>query len=260
MAGGRFRGRNAEAAGAEIKALTLVGGMTLLARALSALRDVPAVARIVVVGPEAVKASLPEQIEWIPETSTLLGNVRAGAAAAYPDASGDTVLLIGSDLAAPQASSLTDFIDRSPERLGVTVPLVERSSVESAFPGCPGAYVPLREGQFTIGSQFLAPVSLLLNPTPGMAAMLGHRKSQLLMARTLGWPIAWGLLRRTLTIEQLEQRASIILGAPAGAVRDCAPDLAFDIDDERDLVFARAWHEKSGRSFGATGRSPAGFG
>jgi len=60
------------------------------------------------------------------------------------------------------------------------------------------------------------------------------------MARTFGLSFVFGLLTHTLTIPLLERRASELLGVPSRAVRDCAPDLAFDVDDAADLAYANS--------------------
>ena len=239
MAGGRFDAPSAQAAGTPMKALATVAGATLLSRVLSALRQVDLVTRIVVVGPEEVRREVGDDAEWHLEASSLFGNVTEGARAAglFGD---DRVLLIGSDLAAPTVASLRDFLERSAaSRSSVTVPLVARESFEAAYPGSPSRYAALREGEFTIGSQFTAPAGLLLAPPRQVVRVVEGRKSAPAMARLLGPRILLGLMTHSLTIETLERRASAVLQVAATAMPDCGADLALDVDDARDLAYAR---------------------
>jgi GTP:adenosylcobinamide-phosphate guanylyltransferase len=239
MAGGRFEGADARAAGHEMKALTEIGGVGMLSGVLAALVAADRVGRILVVGPEEIREVAHEVgAEWALEMDDLLGNVQAGVRE-LGLTGGKQVLLVGSDLAAPRAQSFDDFIERSPAKASVTTPIVKRAAYERAFPAGPNKFLAIREGEFTMGSQFLSPAGLLLNPPTAVAAILGDRKSQWRMARTFGLPFLFGLLTHTLTIPQLERRASELLGVTARAVPDCAPDLAFDVDNACDLAYAR---------------------
>ena len=245
MAGGRFEGADARAAGNEIKGMTDIGGVCMIARVLTALTAAECVGRIMVVGPEAVRTPAYDVgAEWVLEDETLLDNLRVGLCEI--GLSGPKpVLLIGADMAAPRAQSIDDFIARTPAKTPVTTPLISRAAYEKAFPGSGSRYLPLKEGEFTMGSQFIAPAELLLKPPPAVAAMLGCRKSQWQMARTLGWPFVFALLTRSLTVPMLERRVSGLLGVVARAVPNCAADLAFDIDDARDLAYARNFNARN---------------
>ncbi len=240
MAGGRLSGKDAEFAGTTIKALAELSDEALVVRVVRELKLVPEVGRIVVVGPDEVRKALGDLCEVCTETKTLLGNVQAGVKFAGLTGS-DRVLLVGSDLAFPCAESFSDFIQRTPESSDVTTPLVTRAAYDAAFPNIRSAFVALREGDFTIGSQFTSPAGLLLDPPPGVEAILGNRKSQVQMAISFGPMFVTGLLTKSLTIPALEKRASEILRVSTTAVRDCAADLAFDIDDRHDLAEARAF-------------------
>ena len=243
-AGGRLSPQDARACGESVKALLPIGGESLLARLLLELRLVERVERVVVIGPTETRL-IAESLGaiWILETTSLLGNVQAGVRAVSLSGE-DRIFLVGSDLAAPDARSLTSFLERSPIDAKVAAPLVSRETFVKAYPGSPSTFLALADGHYTLGSQFTAPAGLLLAPTPAIAAMLGHRKSQLAMALTFGLPFALGLLTGLLTIPALERRASELLGVPARAVPDSAPDLALDIDNFADYQYALSLSKK----------------
>jgi GTP:adenosylcobinamide-phosphate guanylyltransferase len=238
MAGGRIGGEYARVGGTQVKALVRIAGRAMLESTLDALRSANRVARTIVVGPGDVRdAAMAFGAEWTIETPTLLGNVQAAVAASGAGGQ-EKVLLIGSDLAEPRPTSIDDFLARSPDEADFTAPIVSRLDYERVYPSSPATYVKLKEGEITMGSQFLSAASLMISPPPAVAAMLGHRKSQIRMARTLGPWFVWRLVTGALTIAETQQRVSELLGAPSAAVMDCAPDLAFDVDDVRDLTYA----------------------
>jgi hypothetical protein len=237
-AGGRFAAPDAAVIGETIKAQARIEGETLLFRLLTVLLKVAAVRNIVVIGPEELKKTATSfGGVWTRETDTLLGNVIAATRSS--GLMGDEpILLIGADMAFPSAASITDFLLRSGERGTVSAPVIARETYEASYPGSPSIFAPLREGQVTLGSQFVAPAGLLLDPPPAVAAILGHKKSQMQMARIFGVAFIVGLLTKQLTIPGLERRSSELLGVPVTAVQGCAADLAFDIDDARDYAYA----------------------
>ncbi len=243
-AGGRLSPQDARSCDESVKALLQIGGESLLARLLRELRAVGLVERVVVIGPAETRLiSECFGALWTLETNSLLGNVQAGVRAANLSGA-DPIFLVGSDLAAPNALSFANFLDNLPADAQVAAPLVTRERFAQVYPGSPSTFLTLADGQYTLGSQFTAPAGLLLAPTPAIAAMLGHRKSQLAMALTFGLPFALGLLTGLLTIPALERRASDLLGVPARAVPNSAPDLALDIDNFADYQYALSLTKK----------------
>jgi len=57
------------------------------------------------------------------------------------------------------------------------------------------------------------------------------------MARLLGPLLVLRFLTRRLTVKQIESKAIELLGCTGGAVRGCAPELAFDIDYPSDYRY-----------------------
>jgi molybdopterin-guanine dinucleotide biosynthesis protein A len=152
LAGGRIDGEYAAAAGTEVKALVAVAGRASGARVVEALQGAEWVGRVAVVGPESVRASLPEGCEWVPETDSAYGNVRAGLDLLQPE-DGAQVLLCGADVPALTPAAVDDFILRSPTEADFCLPVVRRERYLEVFPGSSNLYVRLAEGRFTGGRE-----------------------------------------------------------------------------------------------------------
>jgi molybdopterin-guanine dinucleotide biosynthesis protein A len=230
MAGGRISGDYAAATGTEVKALVPVGGRPTLRRILDALRPMPELGRLCVVGPENVREVCGGDAEWTPETPTALGNLLAGLDhLRLPD--DVPFLLCGADVPCLDAPSVADFLRRCPDEADLCMPLVTREAYEAAFPGSRNRYVPLREGWLTAGSQYVLRPRVVRANRDLLESLFERRKSQVGMAGTLGLSVLWKLLTRRLSVPDLERRATGLIRHPARAVMECRPELAYDLDD-----------------------------
>ena len=238
LAGGRIHGEYAAAVGTEVKALAEVDGRACGARVVDALQAARQVGRVVVVGPESVRAALPAECEWAGETDSAYGNVHAGLEALAP-AEGDQMLLCGADVPLLTPEAVDDFIARSPVDADFCLAVIRRERYQARFPGARNLYVRLAEGHFTGGSQYVVHPRAVRENEPVLRELVRRRKSQLGMVKTFGLRFIWRLLTGRLTIPELEQRASDLTHARCRAVPDCAPELAYDIDHLPDWEYLR---------------------
>ncbi|MCC2667948.1 MAG: hypothetical protein K0Q72_419 [Armatimonadetes bacterium] len=237
MAGGRISGEYAQAAGTEIKALVSVAGQPVLRRVAEALHAAPGIGRVCVVGPVAVRAEVAGLAEWQPETETAFGNFQAGAEF-LGTAGSDRVLLCGTDTPCLTPAAIQDFLQRAPDQADICLALVGRERFEQRFAEGRWVYVPLADGHFTGGSQFLVRPRVLIENAHLIQRLFSQRKSQLGMAATLGLSCVIKLLLRRLRVSDLEARASFLTGCHCRAVPDCAPELALDIDNQAEWEYA----------------------
>jgi molybdopterin-guanine dinucleotide biosynthesis protein A len=240
LAGGRITGEYAVRAGTSIKALAPVAGRPALAYVIEALRGALGVERVCVVGPEALRKAVPEDCAWLPETETALGNLLRGCEHLNPPAEA-RVLVCGSDVPVIHAEAVQDFLTRSPEEADLCMPVVRREAFMACFEGSRNLYVPLAEGAFTAGSQYLFRPEAALRNRPLLERLFNARKSQLGMARTLGAGFVFKLVTRRLTVAELERRAGQLTGCVCRAVMDCRAELAYDIDSLPELLYAEEW-------------------
>lgn len=243
-AGGRIAGEFARSAGAEMKALIPLGGKTLLRRSIEAFRATGRAGKIVVVGPEEVLAEARARGAdgAVAEGATGPENIALGLdwLKGQPGGLSPHALIAATDLPFLTGEALLAFLAAIPADAGIAVPIMTQEEFEARFPGSVNEYVPLREGQFTIGSVYYARSEMALAQRERLEAFFSVRKSQFQMARLVGWRVALGWITRTLTVRALERRAREILGCKGVAVPHAPPELAFDIDLPDDYAYAAA--------------------
>lgn len=246
-AGGRISGAFAQAAGAEIKALIRVGEQTILRRTIEVFRDTGRVGRIVVIGPEAAleEARAAGADGTIPEGDTGPENFFRGLAWLREQSRdpASRVTIAATDLPFLTPEALRHYWDSCPVQADIAVPALAKAAFEARFPGSENIYVPLREGQITIGCVFQVNPDVLLRNRPHIERIFQARKSQFQMARLAGWRVVFGLAAKRLTLRAIEERCGQILGCRGAGVPDCAPELGFDIDQPQEFHYARQQRE-----------------
>ncbi len=236
-AGGPIEGEFAIAAGTALKALAVVRGRTMLARTIEALRAI-GVGRIAVVGDDRVRDACGGEVERVvPDRGSGARNV-LGALEAWPE-DGEPLLYLTCDMPYVDAASLRDFTGRTP-RDALAMALCDDMAFAARFPGAEGFGITLGRERVVNGGAFHIP--------SGASARIRSFATQLFEARKAPWRMATIagplLLARfalgRLTVAQLEARARTLLDLPVFAIRDCKPELGFDVDTIGDYQYACA--------------------
>ena len=239
-AGGRVDVDLAARAGGDVKATFHFGDETILGRTVRVLGESGLSRRIVAIGGEAVQAEAQRDgIHSIPEATTGPENILNGLKwlRAQPDPP-KRVMVVTTDLPFLTAEILARFVALCPEDRAIAVPLISRAEWEARFPGSSAMFITLGDGAWTTGGVFLIDAEALERSMPQIERVFAQRKSKLGMARLLGPAFVLGLLRRTLTVPQIEAKIQAMLGCSGAAVRHAPPELAYDIDDLEDYAYA----------------------
>lgn len=234
-AGGRLTPGLAAHYGTDVKACASVGGATLLARTLAALRGVKEVERIVVVAPEAVRDAARAD-EFIAERATGEENLLAGMRAAR----GDRTIFCASDMPFVSDRSLADLLERSPSDACAVYPVFTREEFEQAYPKARSSFATLADGAWTGASAFVVRAQALLRHERVLTRAFAARKSLPALAALFGPALMLSYLRGALRVADVEARASALFGAPVVALRGADPALALDCDDAGDFDYAEA--------------------
>lgn len=234
-AGGRIDGAFAELAGTDVKALApLRDGATHLDRVLDALAGC-GIREIAVVGGTAVRDALRGRARWIAERETGAQNVRL-ALEAWPD---DAPLVYAtSDMPFVETTSLRDFLDATPAAT-LAMPLAEGAAFHERFPDAPPAGITLGGEEVVNGGVFLMPTGSIATVARVAGTFFDARKAPWKMASLVGPAFLVRFAFKRLTIAALEAQASRTLGVAACAVRNSAPELAFDCDRLEEYRYAR---------------------
>jgi len=234
-AGGRLPQGLAARFGTDVKALVGIGGVTLIERTLAALRGVKAIARIAVVGPEAV-CDVARADEFIAERASGEENLLAALHAAC----GEQTIFCASDLPFISSDALAGLLERAPAGACAVYPIFSRDEFDAAFPQARTSYATLADGAWTGASAFVVRAPALLRRESVLTRAFAARKSLPALAALFGPALMFSYLRHALRVSDIEARASALFGAPVVALRGADPALAFDCDDVADFDHAEA--------------------
>lgn len=234
-AGGRIDGAFASAAGTRVKALSVVHGMTMLARVLDSLR-VCGANRIAVIGGDEVRTACASAVEQFVEESPSGSENLLRALRAWPE-DGEPLLYATSDLPYINAAAVRDFIDRVPTAT-LGVPLAEFSVYAARFPQAPPTGITLAGERVVNGGVFLLPPDSARRVAGAATAIFESRKRPWRMASLIGPAALIRFAVGRLSVANLEATALRVLQLPARAVRGCAPELAFDVDTAAEYAYA----------------------
>ncbi|HEY1606857.1 MAG TPA: NTP transferase domain-containing protein [Allosphingosinicella sp.] len=225
--------------GVSAKALIPVAGEPMLARVARALLAAPSVTRILVLtqAPERLRSEVPRwlaeepRIGWAASSDTIAASIRVvagGAEAPWP------LLVTTADHALLTPEMVEAFLAGS-EGADVAFAMVERRTVEAAWPETKRTWLKARGGQYS-GANLFA----LANEQAGRALDLWagierDRKKAWRLLAFLGPSILIGALTRTLTLQGAATRIGRKLGFGAKAVILPFAEAAIDVDKPQDL-------------------------
>jgi hypothetical protein len=247
-AGGRIAGEFAREAGAAIKALIRLNGETLLARTITSLRETGPRAAHRGRGhgrrPGPASRRRDAGAALLPEGETGPDNIFRALKHLRGDKGDDPnrpVLIVTTDLPFVTAPALTGFLDRCPSDADLCIPRDRAGRVRNALSRSENEFVRLADGQWTIGLR-VPRAARCAGKKPDAA---GPRVCRAQVTIGDGAAARRAFIARfafrQLSVVHIEQRCSQILGVRGVAVHGCAPELAFDIDQESEHRYAVEW-------------------
>lgn len=189
---------------------------------------------VAVIGGDEVRAAGPSADRIIPEAPSGAQNVLS-ALAAWNDR--EPLVYLTSDMPYVTADALKTFISRVPPA-SIAMAVAEEAAFVRRFPNPPAHGVRLGSEYITNGGAFFLPAGSRDAVRSLATRFFDARKSLTRMALLLGPRLLWRFAMRRLTIHDLEAHAFRVLNIPAFAVRDCAPELAFDVDTFGEYEYA----------------------
>jgi GTP:adenosylcobinamide-phosphate guanylyltransferase len=223
--------------GEEFKARVRLGGETMLARVLGTLGQVPEIARIIVLAQDEAVLDGIERDAKLRFVASQAGISTSIAAVAGSDAAPWPVLVTTADHPLLTPAIVAHFLGESTV-CDLAVGLVERATLEAAYPGNRRTWLRFRDGDWS-GANLFA-----LNGPPARAALeLWSRAEQ---DRKTAWRLflhfgPWLCLRaltRTIGLKQGLARAGARLGLTARLVDLPFAEAAIDVDKPSDHALA----------------------
>ncbi|HTX59926.1 MAG TPA: nucleotidyltransferase family protein [Verrucomicrobiae bacterium] len=240
LAGGRPDEVAATQPGVPNKAFVRIGGASLVARVIDALRASANVARIVVVAPNEAHAGpeLARADRCLPDGARITDSLRSGLSVFPKDR---LVLVAASDLPVLTPAAIDDFAERADGLDADAIyGCVERGVHLARFPQVPHTWVRLREGTFCGGGLMALRPRALPRLEHFIERLGAARKNPLRLARLFGWDVLLRYAAGRLTIADAEARASALLGAPVRALVSPYAETAVNVDRESDVALAEA--------------------
>jgi GTP:adenosylcobinamide-phosphate guanylyltransferase len=236
-AGGRIEGTFAELTGTGVKALVGIRGTTMLQRTIDSLRAA-GVRRLAVVGGAEVRAVCGTLVERFVDESPSGSENIVRALGAWPE--DDMPLLYAtSDLPYVNPDAVGDFVRRvAPGALAVA--LADFARFAMRFPDAPPFGITLARERIVNGGLFSIPRGSSEKLAAIARDFFEARKRPWRMASVIGPLTLIRFFFGRLSIADLETMATDALGVPASAIRNCAPELAFDVDSLVDYRYACA--------------------
>lgn len=218
-----------QAAGVHLRALVPVNGQPMYRHVLHALRGVPGIGQISIVG------SLPEGEDYkrIEPGDDLMENVRRGLEAV----ASKHVLFTTVDIPFLTAESVAYFLKAS-EASGadITYSVVPAEICRERFPQMKRTTVKLKEGELTGGNLFWANRETALQQLPRLQALYAARKKPVKLALQLGigllvrFLMAQFVSSKLLSIASVEKRVSEIAGIQGRGLICPYAEIGTDID------------------------------
>ena len=225
----------ADYAGVSHKGLIVLGGETLLARVLKALRDAGATRIGVSTNDEALAGQLGPDAERIASTPSPSLSVREGA-----QALGTPLLVTTVDHALLQPEWVRQFIDSTPADADIAVLLAPEAVVRAAAPQTKRTYLKFRDGRYSACNLFLLRTPKSLAAVDLWRRVEAHRKQPWRVALLLGPRMLLGYALGLLTLDGAVALIGRRAGVKAAAVRTPYGLAAVDVDKPSDLDLVRS--------------------
>lgn len=220
------------------KGIVPIRGRPMVEYVIDAVRASERIREIAVVLPD------PGQSEWQGKVGKVVvnyGSVVDNFLSAADALSGhaDRILALSGDVPLLTPQAIDNYLAAcEPFDADLYYPIVRRADVERKFPGTQRTYMHLHDGVFTGGNiGLLNPAAISANRDL-MESVFNSRKSPLKLVRILGLSFIFKFLLRRLTVAELEDKVSEIIGGKGRAVVVEYPEIGFDVDKPADLELA----------------------
>lgn len=225
----------ADYGGATHKALILLGGETLLARVVKALRAAGA-ERIAVIGSDTKVQAEARRLgcEPLEEAEGPSLSVRAGAAHLSPP-----LLVTTADHALLESEWVSRFLADLPEGADVAALVAEREVVEAAAPGTRRTYLKLADREWSGCNLFYLSGERALRIIDLWRRVEAERKRPWRMAQILGVGMLLKYVTGRLTLSEGADRLGRLAGVQAAVVTTPYGLAAVDVDKPADLDLVR---------------------
>jgi molybdopterin-guanine dinucleotide biosynthesis protein A len=232
-----------EYAQAQKKALIKIAGKEMVRYVVEAIAGSSRIGRIIIVGlsPED-RVEFTAPVEYVEAAGDMLDNTAVGIERVMEvDPDVELLLLSSTDIPLLTTEMVDYLVDTCLETdHDVYYTIVEKSTMETRFPGSRRSFVPLRGGSFAGGDINMARVSAIQANLPLARQVSESRKNVWQQVRLLGVGTLIKFAFRRLTIADAERVAGRALGFRGRAIVTPYPEMGMDVDKPHQLDMTRA--------------------
>lgn len=236
LAGAPNTGQLQEVNSEKWEATIPIYGKPMVNYVIEALQSSARVAKVVVVGPQDIADVISDKVSLVEAGDSLTENIFRALGVLEKK---NKVLLVTSDIPFIHPEAIDDFVSRCSELHGdIYYPLISREANQAVYPETVRTYFTLKEGSFTGGNVLLASSEAISNSRWIMDKLFLERKKPWRIIKMLGVLFVLKFISKQLTLRELEQRASEILGYAGILIISPYPEIGTDVDKPTDLQLA----------------------
>jgi len=215
------------------EAMIRIGSKPMVRYVIDALKESGIVHRIVVAGPKELEEFLADDCVTVVQTKYgIIEN--AVKALEYVDTSAP-VLIATCDIPLLTAQAVKNFVDLSLKYdADFFYPIVSMNEVYRRFPEIERTSAKLKEGRFTGGNLFIVNPAVVPRSAEKAREFVNYRKSPVKLCRILGFKFVFKLILNMLSIPELEDKVSEVLGINVKAIITEYPEIGIDVDKPSD--------------------------
>jgi 2-phospho-L-lactate guanylyltransferase (CobY/MobA/RfbA family) len=244
VAGGKNDGALKSISNKEYESLIEIDGKPMVQHVIDAVKKVEEINNLVIVGPEKLNDISKGDYNIIIPEGRMINNIKRGIEALNNQ---NHILIITSDIPLVTPEIIKEFLHRckKEKRYDLFYPVISREINLKRYPEVERTYVHLNEGVFTGGNLVLVSSNIIKGPLDWYNKILSLRKKPLKMSKMLGFKFIIKFIFRRLSISEVEDRISEIIGHDCKALILEYPEIGFDVDKPSDLKMMREKYLKT---------------
>lgn len=243
LAGSVNSGALRECSNESNEAMIKIGAKPMIRYVVEALLDSQHINKIVIVGPDEIKEYFPEQaVSVVNHENNAVRNLVRGVGAVDNTRK---VLVATCDIPLLTTKAVDDFIQVSTDQnVDFFYPIVPMDKIQGTYPGIQRTSVALKEGAFTGGNLFIINPWAIQKCGRVLEEFINYRKSPYQLSKLLGIKFVIKFLFKHLSLAEIENKVSEILGISGKAVITVYPEIGIDVDKPSDYSIVSSYLDK----------------
>lgn len=229
----------------ESKAYIPLAGKMMVEYVIKNIRECAFIKRIVFVAPSAsVPASIRDDVDELAiGGGKIVDSLKSGFDSLNNPS--EKIILVPCDAPLMKSDSITEFVKKCNDRKAdIYYSYLARDDSEKEFPGLRHTYVRLKEGVFCGGSIIMISNDVIRACEGVFSRITSYRKNPFNLARLLGFFTIIRFISGILTVGEIEEKFSKLLGVSVAGIRVSYAGAGFNVDDCEALGTAEKYLEE----------------